>query len=65
MEKEFLNVVDQRTKAKYDLPLSKGAIRAMDLRQIKTGPVDFGVMSYDPALLNTACCQSASCNRPI
>jgi citrate synthase len=31
----------------------------MDLRQIKTGPDDFGVMSYDPAFMNTASCQSA------
>jgi citrate synthase len=30
----------------------------MDLRQIKTGPEDFGVMSYDPAFMNTASCQS-------
>jgi citrate synthase len=59
MENEVLGVVDKRTKATYDLPLSKGAVRAMDLRQIKTGPEDFGVMSYDPAFLNTASCQSA------
>jgi citrate synthase len=31
----------------------------MDLRQIKTGPDDFGVMSYDPAFMNTASCQSS------
>jgi len=59
MAKEELNIVDQRTKAAYELPLSKGCIRATDLRQIKTGPEDFGVMSYDPAFLNTASCQSA------
>ncbi len=59
MENEALSVVDKRTKSTYDLRLSKGAIRAMDLRQIKTGPEDFGVMSYDPAFLNTASCQSA------
>jgi citrate synthase len=59
MENEVLGVVDKRTKATYDLPLSKGAIRTMDLRQIKTSPEDFGVMSYDPAFLNTASCQSA------
>ena len=59
MENEILSVVDKRTKATYDLPLSKGAVRAMDLRQIKTSPEDFGVMSYDPAFLNTASCQSA------
>jgi citrate synthase len=59
MENEVLAVVDKRTKATYDVPLYKGAVRAMDLRQIKTGPEDFGVMSYDPAFLNTASCQSA------
>jgi citrate synthase len=59
MENEVLSIVDKRTKATYDLPLSRGAVRAMDLRQIKTGPEDFGVMSYDPAFLNTASCQSA------
>ena len=31
----------------------------MDLRQIKTGPDDFGLMTYDPAFMNTASCQSA------
>jgi len=31
----------------------------MDLRQIKTGAEDFGLMTYDPAFLNTASCQSA------
>jgi citrate synthase len=59
MEKEVLSVVDKRTKASYDLAIDKGAVRASDLRQIKTGPEDFGLMSYDPAFLNTAACQSA------
>jgi citrate synthase len=59
MTKDELNIVDQRTKLAYELPLNKGTIRAMDLRQIKTGPDDFGVMTYDPAFLNTASCQSA------
>jgi len=59
MEDEAFTVVDKRTKTTYEIPLYKGAVRAMDLRQIKTGPDDFGVMSYDPAFLNTASCQSA------
>src|SRR5271169_6151655 len=59
MAKEELNIVDQRTKAAYELPLNKGCIRATDLRQFKTSPDDFGVMTYDPAFLNTASCQSA------
>ena len=59
MEDEALGIVDRRTKATYDIPFYKRAVRAMDLRQIKTDPEDFGVMSYDPAFLNTASCQSA------
>ena len=59
MEDEALRIVDRRTKATYDIPFYKRAVRAMDLRQIKTDPEDFGVMSYDPAFLNTASCQSA------
>ena len=56
---EVLNIVDKRTNAAYDIRFYKGTVRAMDFRQIKTGPEDFGVMSYDPAFLNTASCQSA------
>jgi citrate synthase len=59
MENETLNIVDKRTKTTYDLPFFKGTVRAMDLRQIKTGAEDFGLMTYDPAFMNTASCQSA------
>ncbi|HKM82519.1 MAG TPA: citrate synthase [Candidatus Acidoferrum sp.] len=59
MEKDGLKIVDKRTQASYDIPLFKGAVRAMDLRQIKTDAEDFGMMTYDPAFLNTASCQSA------
>jgi citrate synthase len=59
MEKDSLNIVDKRTQASYDIPLYKRAVRAMDLRQIKTDAEDFGMMTYDPAFLNTASCQSA------
>ncbi|HEV2491608.1 MAG TPA: citrate synthase [Terriglobia bacterium] len=58
-DKDVLSILDQRTQATYQLPLHEGTIRAADLRQIKTGPNDFGVMSYDPAFLNTASCRSA------
>jgi len=54
-----LAVIDQRTGRAYELPVAEGAIRAMDLRQIKTDDHDFGVLSYDPAFLNTASCRSA------
>jgi len=58
MGNETLTIIDNRTNTTYTVPLYKGAVRAMDLRQIKTGPEDFGVMSYDPAFMNTASCQS-------
>jgi len=58
MADEVLKIADQRTKSTYEFPLFKGAVRAADFRQIKTGPGDFGVVSYDPAFLNTAACQS-------
>ncbi len=57
--KESLTVVDNRTRTEYELPLHKGSIQGMDLRQIKTSEDDFGVMSYDPAYKNTASCESA------
>jgi citrate synthase len=56
---ESLTVTDNRTGKTYTLPLYRGAIRTSDLRQIKAGPDDFGVMSYDPAFLNTASCRSS------
>ena len=59
MQNETLTITDNRTGKTYTLPLYKGAVRAIDLRQIKTGPEDFGVLSYDPAFMNTAACQSA------
>src|SRR5207302_1190667 len=52
-------VVDNRTGSSYELPIQDGTIRAADLRQIKTSPDDFGLMSYDPAFMNTAACRSA------
>ena len=59
MENEFLNIVDKRINAAYEVPISQGTIRAMDLRKIKAGPDDFGLMTYDPAFMNTASCKSA------
>ena len=59
MPEDKLTVIDHRTGKSYDLPLFRGTLRAMDLRQIKTGPDDFGLMSYDPAFMNTASCQSS------
>ncbi len=59
MANETITIVDNRTNQTYTLPIYRGTIRAMDLRQIKTGPDDFGLMTYDPAYMNTAACHSA------
>ena len=59
MSKETLSVTDDRNGKTYSLPIERGTVRAMDLRQIKTGPDDFGILSYDPAFMNTASCRSA------
>src|SRR3984893_6487786 len=56
---ETLTVTDNRTGETYELPISDGTVRAMDLRQIKTDDGDFGLMAYDPAYTNTASCRSA------
>ncbi len=58
MGNDTLTITDNRTNTTYTIPIKDGAIRAMDLRQIKTGPEDFGLMSYDPAFMNTASCRS-------
>jgi citrate synthase len=56
---ETLTVTDNRTGRTYELPVTDGTVRAMDLRQIKTSEEDFGLMAYDPAYTNTASCRSA------
>jgi citrate synthase len=56
--RDALSVIDRRTGKSYELPIANGTIRAIDLRQIKTEPSDFGLMAYDPAFLNTAACTS-------
>jgi citrate synthase len=55
---ETLTITDNRTGKTYELPIQDGTIRAIDLRQIKNGPDDFGLMTYDPAFRNTANCRS-------
>jgi citrate synthase len=55
-----LSVTDKRTDKSYELPIADGAIRAADLRQVKTAdPNDVGLLSYDPAFMNTASCRSS------
>src|ERR1041385_8224964 len=58
MSKQSLSIVDNRTGKSYEVPISNGTIRAIDLRKIKTSEDDFGLMTYDPAFTNTASCQS-------
>jgi citrate synthase len=54
MSQDSLTVTDNRTGKSYEIPIQNGAIRALDLRQMRTGPEDFGLLSYDPAFMNTA-----------
>ncbi len=56
--RESLTITDNRTGKTYETPISHGTIKALDLRQIKAGPDDFGLMCYDPAFNNTASCTS-------
>ena len=57
--KDTLTVTDNRTGERYELPITDGTIRAMDLRGIKVDEDDFGLMAYDPAYKNTAATRSA------
>jgi citrate synthase len=59
MASETLTITDNRTGKTYELPIKDGTVKALDLRQIKTGDDDFGLMTYDPAFMNTASCRSA------
>jgi citrate synthase len=56
---ETLTVTDNRTGQSYEVPIEDGTIRALSLRDIKVGDDDFGLMTYDPAFMNTAACRSA------
>ncbi len=58
MGSDTLTVTDNRTGKSYEIPIADGAVRATDLRQIKVSADDFGLMSYDPAFLNTASARS-------
>ncbi|HET7177317.1 MAG TPA: citrate synthase [Solirubrobacterales bacterium] len=56
---ESLTVTDNRTGETYELAITDGTVRAMDLRQVKVSEDEFGLMSYDPAFTNTASSRSA------
>ena len=62
---DSLTIIDNRTGQKYELPIAYGTypeygayIRGADLKQIKVSKEDFGLLSYDPAFMNTASCKS-------
>ena len=59
MAPDSLSITDNRTGTQYELSIADGAVRAADLRQIKTSEDDFGLLSYDPSLLNTATVRSS------
>jgi citrate synthase len=56
---DTLTITDNRTGKQYEIAIQDGTIRAMDLRQIKVADDEFGMMTYDPAFMNTAACRSA------
>jgi citrate synthase len=56
--KNTLSITDNRTGKQYEIPIEHDTVRAMDLRQIKVKDDDFGMMTYDPAFMNTAACRS-------
>ena len=55
---DTLTITDNRTGKQYEVPIQDGTIKATDLRQIKVTPDEFGLMTYDPAFMNTANCKS-------
>src|SRR5687767_4210461 len=59
MPRDTLSIVDNRTDKRYEFQLADGAVRATDVRQVKLDDKDYGLLSYDPAYMNTACCRSA------
>ena len=59
MSNDTLTITDNRTGKTYEVAITEGTIRSMDLRQIKVNEEDFGLMGYDPAFTNTASCRSA------
>jgi citrate synthase len=59
MSEQSLTIKDDRTGKSYKLPIENGTVRALDLRQVKVDADDFGLMTYDPALMNTASTKSA------
>jgi citrate synthase len=59
MAPDSVSITDNRTGKQYELPITDGSVPAIGLRQIKTSDDDFGLMSYDPSLANTATVRSS------
>ena len=59
MAEETLTITDNRTGHLYEVPIRNGAISATDLQKITSNGSGSGLLSYDPAFLNTASCRSA------
>jgi citrate synthase len=53
-----LSVTDNRTGRSYEIEINDGTVRSTDFRQIRVSDDDFGLMTYDPAYMNTASCRS-------
>jgi citrate synthase len=56
---DTLSVTDNRTGRTYEIPIVDGTVRALDFRAIRVNEDDFGLMTYDPAFMNTASCRSS------
>jgi len=59
MAKDTLSVVDNRTGQQFEFAIKDGTVSALDFRKIKVDADDFGLMTYDPAFMNTANCRSS------
>jgi citrate synthase len=59
VSQDTLTITDNRTGQTYEVEVTDGTVKAMDLRQVKVADDDFGLMAYDPAFTNTASCRSA------
>src|SRR5678810_403327 len=55
---DTLTITDNRTGKQYEIAIKDGAIRATDLKQIRAGQDDTGLITYDPAFMSTAACRS-------
>ncbi|MSQ46543.1 MAG: citrate synthase [Ignavibacteria bacterium] len=58
MNKQTLTITDNRTGKNYEVPIDNETVNAKDLRNIKVNDTDFGLMTYDPAFMNTSICKS-------